>query len=73
MAHKHLLVDAVTEWEVLKHFIEQVIYFQIILGFHFSFKSIHFIQISCFVVASTHEKVVWVADFPREEGHNNFN
>ena len=65
MGHKHLLVDAMAEWQMIEQLREELKDLQIVLRLDFSFKPIKLVQVLGLVVASGHEEVIRVQDLPR--------
>ena len=65
MGHKHLLVDAMAERQMIEQLREELKDLQIVLRLDFSFKPIKLVQVLGLVVASGHEEVIRVQDLPR--------
>ena len=66
---EYLLVNAVTQWKLLEHVVEEVVGLQVVLVLHLPLESIELVQILCFVVSSAHKEMVGVAHLPREQAH----
>ena len=72
MANHDLAINHMAKWQVAEQLGEQIVCLDVVLCLHFAFKSIHFVQLFGFVVASTHEEVLREADFPGEHQHDHF-
>jgi len=62
----------VAKRQLLEQVAEEIVNLAIVLMNNFPLESVQLIKLGSLVVASAHEEVLWVANLPREHGHNDF-
>ena len=72
MADHDLAINHMAKRQVAEQLGEEIVRLDIVLCLHFALKSVHFVQLFGFVIATAHEEVLWETDLPGEHEHNDF-
>ena len=72
MHYQNFFINAMTQWQPIINFSEQVYHIGRILSFDLSFKPIHFVHIFTLMVSTWHKKMVRIQELTAQKDENTF-